>query len=393
MSDEGLEDASLQVDQTDRQRDQATPKVFVSYARRDRDFVDRLASSLTAMGLHVAIDRNDIATGEDWKSRLDDLIIQSDVVLFVMTDASLSSPVCGWEVDRCRELGKRLIPLAHGKPSNEPPAHLRTLNYVFSDAPGGGAATPEACTDAALSSIKSAILTDIERVRLHTRLTERAEEWQSAIGEIKDEFLLSPAATRTASELLANWPRGVEAMPLLNAFIEDSIASVEFSRRVVMVRGVKPNKRLSKLERCLEEYGFSLHVITHATEADAARAIRFSPATIMPWTDETSSEEALRELATLAKMRGTLIHLLLSASIRPPIGFGELQALSLSTWNGKTADVRFQDLVIDLQTRLFTTPRRVPKAPIRLLYRRLFLAACGLISLLLAGWAISHFLF
>ena len=53
-------------------------KVFVSYSRRDREFVGRLVEALEAQDdIHVFRDTDDILPTEEWRQRLEDLISEA----------------------------------------------------------------------------------------------------------------------------------------------------------------------------------------------------------------------------------------------------------------------------------------------------------------------------
>src|SRR5262249_17489848 len=86
-------------------------KVFVSYARRDIDFADRVADALAHNGLDVLIDRRDLPLLERWQEELRRLIRTSDVTVAVLTPSFLQSRWCEWEVEQVTLLRKRLAPV------------------------------------------------------------------------------------------------------------------------------------------------------------------------------------------------------------------------------------------------------------------------------------------
>jgi hypothetical protein len=49
-------------------------KVFISYSRKDEGFAQELAAGLELTGFQRYMDKHDIATGEDWETRLGRLI-------------------------------------------------------------------------------------------------------------------------------------------------------------------------------------------------------------------------------------------------------------------------------------------------------------------------------
>src|SRR5262245_46979896 len=106
--------------------------VFISYSRKNRDFVVRLADALKARGIEVHRDLDDILPTEEWKQRIEKLIGGNDTIVFVISKASIDSPVCQWELGLCEKLNKRLAPIVieetHGY---KIPETLSKLNYIF----------------------------------------------------------------------------------------------------------------------------------------------------------------------------------------------------------------------------------------------------------------------
>lgn len=154
--------------------------IFVSYARDDLQFADQLVAALGAFGFSTTIDRKGIHAAENWKRRLGQLILESDAIVFVLTSASVQSPVCRWEVDEALRLKKRIIPvLAAPLDDAEPYDPLRDLNYIYfypePAFPGSGFGSGVAFLTAALS-------VDVEWTREHTRLGSLASRWKEADG-------------------------------------------------------------------------------------------------------------------------------------------------------------------------------------------------------------------
>ena len=86
-------------------------KVFISYSRRNLDFVDKLQTGLKARGIDTAVDRSEIAKSEEWWKRIQQLITEADTVIFVLSPASAGSSICQDEVDFAEKLKKRIVPL------------------------------------------------------------------------------------------------------------------------------------------------------------------------------------------------------------------------------------------------------------------------------------------
>jgi tetratricopeptide (TPR) repeat protein len=149
--------------------------VFISYSREDLDFADQLAAALDSSGFECLIDRGGISGGEDWKRRLGNLISEADTVVFVLSPSSARSEICAWEVEEAARLNKRILPvICRLLEGVSPPARLRDLNYIFfykePKAPGSGFGK-------GLASLVTALNTDFDWLREHTRYLERAIEW------------------------------------------------------------------------------------------------------------------------------------------------------------------------------------------------------------------------
>ena len=72
-------------------------KVFISYSRRDLDFVDQLAAGLESHDdFHLLIDRSGIGHGDNWQDRLGRMILECDTMVFVLSPDSIRSDICTW---------------------------------------------------------------------------------------------------------------------------------------------------------------------------------------------------------------------------------------------------------------------------------------------------------
>src|SRR5579864_9468757 len=112
--------------------------VFVSYSRRDGEFVGRLVESITARGKEVWLDTEGIADAEVFPEAIKGAIEQSDGFVFVITPDSVHSRYCENEVEYARELQKRIVPvLRQPVPDSELPAEIRDRNWIpFTDRDG-----------------------------------------------------------------------------------------------------------------------------------------------------------------------------------------------------------------------------------------------------------------
>ena len=177
--------------------DQQLPRpqeVFISYSRKDRDFVRRLDEALKSRGREAWVDWEDIRPTEEWMQAIYAAIEGADTFIFVLTPDSVASTVCGREIAHAAAHNKRMVPIvARDANADAVPEALAKLNYIFfreSD-------DFEKATDMLISALD----TDLGYVHAHTRLLTRAIEWESK-GKNKS-FVLRGDDLRAAERWLA----------------------------------------------------------------------------------------------------------------------------------------------------------------------------------------------
>jgi WD40 repeat protein len=147
------------------------PDVFISYSRRDLEFVHRLNASLVASGKDVWVDWKDILPTAEWLEEVFEGVESSDNFLFVISPDSLTSEVCARELGHALEQRKRLVPVVRRDADRQPmPEALAARNWTFF--------RDEDDYGASFETLVSALDTDLEWVSAHTRLLERALEWE-----------------------------------------------------------------------------------------------------------------------------------------------------------------------------------------------------------------------
>ena len=186
--------------------------VFISYSRDDVEFADQLHATLIIGGYDATIDRHGIHVGEDWERRLGDMIRGADTVVFLLSPSSARSAACAWEVDQAMHLGKRIIPIACRPLDGAlPPPALAALNYIYLYAeprkPGTGFGP-------GLLDLRTALNTDLDWLREHTRLLQRATEWQA--GDQPTIRLLSGRDIEAAKTWAARQPKEAPAPTALH---------------------------------------------------------------------------------------------------------------------------------------------------------------------------------
>ena len=93
--------------------------IFISYSRKDKDYVIPFAKELdNRVGQNrIWIDWTGIESGEDFKDRIMNAIDRSQVILFMLSDNSLQSEYAKMEVEYAHNTNKKVIPVIRdGKP-------------------------------------------------------------------------------------------------------------------------------------------------------------------------------------------------------------------------------------------------------------------------------------
>jgi len=251
--------------------------VFISYSRRDSDFVRKLHEALVKRGLQVWVDLADIDYSTQWWQEICIAIGGAQNIVFVISPDSLTSEYCHKELSRARASNKRFIPLLHR------PVDGRIVNDALFDQPWEDEARenwrlvdatqylPMRDTDdfdAGLASLQRILQTDHELVRMHTRLGVRAAEWQSTPD---DSLLLRGRDLQAAHDWLASDPSPAPT-ELQRAYIA---ASRDYERRVLGQRRTLTLRQFLGLRYlgAAVGSGFSIGVATYVLRSDSLGAL------------------------------------------------------------------------------------------------------------------------
>jgi WD40 repeat protein len=245
----GLSDDAAVPDPTIASREQAQRlKVFVSYARVDSTFADRLVAALEAAGLDVLIDRRDLPLLEEWQRELLGFIRQADAVVFVISPASLQSKWCEWEVSQVTELRKRLAPiLAQPVVGLRLPEAVEKINFIdFTDADR---------FDDGARKLASALQLDLPWIKEHTRLADRSRLWLER--DRANALLLRGIELEQAERWLLSAPR---AAPTSSAQMPTAghRVFIQESRQAEQARAQDERMQLEKTRRFQRRAGFAL---------------------------------------------------------------------------------------------------------------------------------------
>ncbi len=187
---------------------------FISYSRRDKEFVSRLCEALIQAKLKIWVDWNDIPPAEDWRQEIYRGIEASNNFVFIISSHSIASKVCGEELSYAIKHGKRLVPIVRedvGYDNVHP--ELGRINWIFFREGDD--------FDSGLKKLISAIETDMSHVREQTHLLVRARKWEKA--ERNKSYLLQASELRKAEQWLAET---LQAMSLHQATSQDNRKSI-----------------------------------------------------------------------------------------------------------------------------------------------------------------------
>lgn len=103
-------------------------RIFISYSRKDIDFVRKLAGDLETAGYDVWWDITDLSGGDDWVRNIPEAIKTSQYFIVVLTPNSIESDWVRKEYTQALSLRKKIIPIM--LTSCEVPFALNTINFV-----------------------------------------------------------------------------------------------------------------------------------------------------------------------------------------------------------------------------------------------------------------------
>ncbi|MBI5670235.1 MAG: TIR domain-containing protein [Chloroflexi bacterium] len=208
-------------------------EVFISYSRKDTDFVRRLHTALAALNRDTWVDWEDIPLTADWWREVQGGIEAANAFVFVISPDSIRSDICRQEIEHAVANNKRIIPLLRREvtdPADRKAMHpaISTHNWIFFREGDN--------FDTAFQALINALNTDLSYVRQHTRLLVRAREWEN--NGNNPSFLLGGDNLRDAEHWLAE-AVGKEPQPLpVHAEYITASRTAERRRQRALLAGV-----------------------------------------------------------------------------------------------------------------------------------------------------------
>lgn len=162
--------------------------IFISYSRKDLDFVNWLVRELSGQELSIWVDQEGIAPTEKWMQSIYEAIEASNNFVFIISPDSLSSEYCQRELLHAIRHNKRLIPILRKAVMDndfqvknefedeedevilEGFVLMKSIQYIdFRE---------QKDQNQTLDSLVQSINTNPEWAKQHTRWLQRAREWE-----------------------------------------------------------------------------------------------------------------------------------------------------------------------------------------------------------------------
>lgn len=174
--------------------------LFISYSRKDKEFVRKLAEGLRTAGHDPWVDWEDIPPSVDWMQEIERGIESANAFIFIISPDSVDSKVCYAEMEHAAQHNKRLVPILHREvemPKTRGRDTSNTNNPLDRVYSALGMASDKERMMAKLSphnwifmretddfqtglkAVLEALVVDQDYVQMHTRLLLRAREWES----------------------------------------------------------------------------------------------------------------------------------------------------------------------------------------------------------------------
>ncbi len=149
-------------------------EVFISYAREDKEFVQKLCHALRQKNRETWIDLEGIRPSVEWRTETLEAMEAADAVALVITPHFVASKTCADELAHALKCAKRIIPILRQEVDESTvPGDVSGRQWIF--------ITESDDFEAGIDILVSTLDTDLEWVRAHTRLLTRAIEWEKHI--------------------------------------------------------------------------------------------------------------------------------------------------------------------------------------------------------------------
>ncbi|MCG8366011.1 MAG: toll/interleukin-1 receptor domain-containing protein [Pseudanabaenales cyanobacterium] len=152
--------------------------IFISYSRRDKDFVETLYKALSRSKYDTWVDWEDIEPSTEWWNEIRAGIENSHTFIFIISPDSIGSKYCIDEAKYAYLHCKRIIPIMRKNCDNLPKflTKIQWLSFQVEDD-----------FKSSFKKLVETINTDLDHNKTHTWLELKAIEW---LNQKKDRSLL-----------------------------------------------------------------------------------------------------------------------------------------------------------------------------------------------------------
>ncbi|MEH2067781.1 MAG: TIR domain-containing protein [Nostoc sp.] len=192
-------------------------QAFISYSRKDKEFVKRLYEALKQHNREVWVDWEGIPFTADWRKEIYQGIEAADNFIFVISLNSVVSEVCGEEIAHALKHNKRLVPIVWQYAEGVHP-ELAKINYIFFEETND--------FNIALQSLLDTLDTDLAHVKEHTRLLVVALEWEQK--KRNSSYLLQGSQLEEAEQWFT---KGAGKKPLITPLQQEYIGESRKAQR------------------------------------------------------------------------------------------------------------------------------------------------------------------
>jgi WD40 repeat protein len=274
--------------------------VFISYSRKDKEFVRKLHNGLMSQDVKTWVDWEGIPLSADWMEEITSAVNSADAFLVVISPDWLASKVCADELELGLASKKKLVPILYRAPEKGTPMHekLAATNWVYM--------RPEDDFEATLPKLVEAIGTDLDWVRQHTRLLNRANEWDHK--NRNASFLLQGADLDDGEKWMGDAAQNAkrEVLPLQAEYISTSRKEAVRRQRMLLV-GVSLALVVSVVLGIFALFQRNAAVTNEALAiANAATAVANENARATQQVLAETNEKLAKENETLAKKNEVL---------------------------------------------------------------------------------------
>jgi WD40 repeat protein len=196
------------LDTTENIAPRKTASLMISYSHNDREFVEKLYNCFLAQGFtpdDIWIDKEGIEVTTEWMEEITKGIRNADVFVFVISPDSVRSKVCKEEIEIAAAANKRFAPIMYREIEKGVKIHEKITAHQWITIQN------DEDLEKQMPVLVKGINTDLDWLAQHTRLYNRAREWDSK-GR-NDSYLVRGLDLQDALTFISNGAAGKEPAP------------------------------------------------------------------------------------------------------------------------------------------------------------------------------------